>query len=66
MTWVLLTTSSHVTYTLHLIVSLLLQVQDNAGIGAFVVAWSVTEVIRYSFYVCSLLDSVPPLLQWCR
>ena len=34
--------------------------------AGFVLAWSITEVIRYSFYAFSLLDSLPYVLQWCR
>lgn len=42
------------------------QVQDNPGVTAFVLAWSITEVIRYSFYAFSLLDRLPYIVQWCR
>lgn len=42
------------------------QVHDNPGVAGFVLAWSITEVIRYSFYAFSLLDSLPYVLQWCR
>jgi very-long-chain (3R)-3-hydroxyacyl-CoA dehydratase len=31
-----------------------------------IAAWSVTEVIRYSFYAFTLLGSVPYFLTWCR
>ena len=30
------------------------------------VAWSITEVIRYSFYALGLIKSVPSLLTWMR
>ncbi|KAL9962138.1 hypothetical protein ACROYT_G031216 [Oculina patagonica] len=42
------------------------QVQDNPGVVAFILAWSITEVIRYSFYAFSLLDKLPYIIQWCR
>lgn len=29
-------------------------------------AWSITEVVRYSFYACSLLGYEPPLLLYLR
>lgn len=29
-------------------------------------AWSISEITRYAFYLCSLLDNVPYLLLWCR
>lgn len=32
----------------------------------FVLSWSVTEVMRYSFYSFSLLNRVPHFLLWCR
>ncbi|KAF7376092.1 FCP1-like proteiny domain-containing protein [Mycena sanguinolenta] len=31
-----------------------------------VLAWSITEVVRYSFYACSLLGSEPPVLLYLR
>lgn len=31
-----------------------------------VFAWTVTEVVRYSFYLCNLLGHVPYPLLWCR
>jgi len=33
---------------------------------ACVLAWSITEVVRYSFYACSLLGYEPPLLLYLR
>ncbi len=29
-------------------------------------AWSVTEVVRYSYYAFNILGFVPYLLTWCR
>ena len=31
-----------------------------------VLSWSLTEVIRYEFYACSLLGAEPQLLLWLR
>ncbi|XP_068705514.1 very-long-chain (3R)-3-hydroxyacyl-CoA dehydratase 2-like [Montipora foliosa] len=42
------------------------QIHDSPGVTAFVFAWSITEVIRYSFYAFSLINSLPYFLQWCR
>lgn len=42
------------------------QIQDSPGVTAFILAWSITEVIRYAFYAFSLLGSLPYFLQWCR
>ncbi|KAK9503983.1 hypothetical protein O3M35_010432 [Rhynocoris fuscipes] len=36
------------------------------GLPMLLFAWSVTEIIRYSFYALSLLNAVPYLLVWCR
>ncbi|XP_074656725.1 very-long-chain (3R)-3-hydroxyacyl-CoA dehydratase 2-like isoform X2 [Tubulanus polymorphus] len=42
------------------------QSQESVGVALFVFAWTVTEMIRYSFYVFGLIGRVPYLLQWCR
>ncbi|KAK2459623.1 hypothetical protein APHAL10511_008378 [Amanita phalloides] len=36
--------------------------QDHALYGTMILAWSITEVIRYTFYTFSLLGSEPPRL----
>ncbi|XP_060592103.1 very-long-chain (3R)-3-hydroxyacyl-CoA dehydratase 2-like [Ruditapes philippinarum] len=41
-------------------------VQNVTGVSMFVFAWSVTEIIRYAFYMFSLIGEVPYTLQWCR
>ena len=41
-------------------------VKDNVGVLVVCYAWGVTEVIRYAYYFCSLLKSVPYVLTWCR
>ncbi|XP_046864011.1 very-long-chain (3R)-3-hydroxyacyl-CoA dehydratase 1-like [Xenia sp. Carnegie-2017] len=42
------------------------QVQNNFSVLLYLLAWCITEVIRYSFYACSLLNCLPFFLQWCR
>ncbi|KAK6167868.1 hypothetical protein SNE40_021799 [Patella caerulea] len=42
------------------------QVQSSPSVVLFLLAWSLTEIIRYSFYFFSLIGSVPYLLVWCR
>ncbi|KAL8572571.1 hypothetical protein ACOMHN_017205 [Nucella lapillus] len=42
------------------------QVQTGQFIVFFLMAWTVTEMIRYSFYFFSLLGAVPYILKWCR
>ncbi|KAK3088042.1 hypothetical protein FSP39_013858 [Pinctada imbricata] len=41
-------------------------VQGHYSVGIFVLAWAVTEVIRYAFYFFSLIGGVPYAIQWCR
>ncbi|KTF72196.1 hypothetical protein cypCar_00031719 [Cyprinus carpio] len=42
------------------------QVQSEDSVLLFVVAWTVTEIIRYSFYTFSLLNHLPYLIKWAR
>lgn len=39
---------------------------DSVGVLVVVLAWGITEVIRYAYYFCSLLNHVPYFLVWCR
>ncbi|GFG36387.1 hypothetical protein Cfor_06104 [Coptotermes formosanus] len=38
----------------------------SPGLPLALIAWSITEVIRYLYYVLNLLGAVPYLLVWCR
>ncbi|KAK6766132.1 hypothetical protein RB195_025812 [Necator americanus] len=40
--------------------------RQSVGVPMFLVAWSLTEVIRYSFYALGLLSAVPFFLTWLR
>lgn len=42
------------------------QVQSEDSVLLFVTAWTVTEIIRYSFYTFSLLNHLPYLIKWAR
>ena len=42
------------------------QVQKAPGMAMLLIAWSITEIIRYSYYLCALIGSIPYVLQWCR
>ncbi|ELT88541.1 hypothetical protein CAPTEDRAFT_151760 [Capitella teleta] len=42
------------------------EVHQSVGVAMLLVAWSVTEIIRYSYYMCGLIDSIPYALMWCR
>ena len=41
-------------------------VSENVGLLLVCLAWGITEVIRYSYYFCALLNRIPYALQWCR
>ncbi|EMP24371.1 3-hydroxyacyl-CoA dehydratase 2 [Chelonia mydas] len=43
-----------------------LSVQNEDSVLLFVVAWTITEIIRYSFYTFSLLNHLPYLIKWAR
>ena len=40
--------------------------QSCRGLPLLLLAWEVTEVVRYSYYSLALLDSVPHMLTWMR
>ncbi|KDN35823.1 hypothetical protein RSAG8_11257, partial [Rhizoctonia solani AG-8 WAC10335] len=40
--------------------------RSNPFYATMVLAWSITEVIRYSFYACNLAGSEPRFLLWLR
>jgi hypothetical protein len=41
-------------------------VETNPAYTTMLLAWSVTEVVRYSYFVLSLTGQVPPFLIWLR
>uniref|UniRef100_A0AAZ3QPP0 Very-long-chain (3R)-3-hydroxyacyl-CoA dehydratase n=2 Tax=Oncorhynchus TaxID=8016 RepID=A0AAZ3QPP0_ONCTS len=42
------------------------EVQSEDSVLLFVSAWTITEIIRYSFYTFSLLNHLPYLIKWAR
>ncbi|KAI1694121.1 protein tyrosine phosphatase-like protein, PTPLA domain-containing protein [Ditylenchus destructor] len=40
--------------------------RSSVGVPMLLLAWSLTEVVRYSYYALSLLKTVPFLLTWMR
>uniref|UniRef100_A0A0K8TFH5 Very-long-chain (3R)-3-hydroxyacyl-CoA dehydratase n=1 Tax=Lygus hesperus TaxID=30085 RepID=A0A0K8TFH5_LYGHE len=40
--------------------------QVSIGLPLILTAWSITEIIRYSFYAFNLINAVPYFLVWCR
>eukprot|EP00070_Physeter_catodon_P044183 XP_028351077.1 very-long-chain (3R)-3-hydroxyacyl-CoA dehydratase 1 isoform X1 [Physeter catodon] len=43
-----------------------LDIQNEESVVLFLVAWTVTEITRYSFYTFSLLDHLPYFVKWAR
>ena len=43
-----------------------LQVQNELSIILFLMPWTISEVIRYAFYVFALLNRLPHVLVWLR
>lgn len=41
-------------------------VAKSAGYSSMLIAWSVTEVIRYSFFTLSLSNLLPDFMMWLR
>jgi len=40
--------------------------RSSMGVGIYVLAWSITEVVRYSFYAMGLFKQCPYIIQWAR
>ena len=40
--------------------------RDTLGFPVLLFAWTITEIIRYTFYTYSLLDIISTSLVWCR
>jgi len=40
--------------------------RSSFGVPMLLVAWSITEVVRYSFYALNLIKAVPHILIWMR
>jgi len=38
----------------------------STGLPLALLAWSITEIIRYGYYACNLLNYVPKILVWLR
>nr|XP_039266514.1 very-long-chain (3R)-3-hydroxyacyl-CoA dehydratase 2-like [Styela clava] len=51
---------------LWMIVEPVYQVQDSISVAMFMVAWTITEIIRYGFYTFHLLGSSPFPIVWLR
>lgn len=42
------------------------QARNSYGLPLALLAWSVTEIIRYGFYTLNLVNAVPSILVWLR
>ncbi|KAJ8255523.1 hypothetical protein COCON_G00193870 [Conger conger] len=42
------------------------EIQNEDSVLLFVVAWTITEIVRYSFYTFTLLNHLPYLIKWAR
>jgi len=42
------------------------EIQNTVAVPMFLLAWCITEVIRYSFYAAGLLGSTPEFITWAR
>ncbi|KAJ8350698.1 hypothetical protein SKAU_G00258280 [Synaphobranchus kaupii] len=42
------------------------EIQNEDSVLLFVVAWTMTEIVRYSFYTFTLLNHLPYLIKWAR
>lgn len=51
---------------LWLVLHPVVEVQGESNVAAMICAWSVAEMVRYSYYALSLVDCVPYFLTWCR
>ena len=40
--------------------------RDPIGLPLLLIAWTVTEVLRYLYYALGMVSFIPSLLQWCR
>jgi len=53
-------------YLVWLVTNLVDEAQHSIGVIIYVIAWSITEIVRYSFYALSLVGRPPYFLQWAR
>uniref|UniRef100_A0A452RY58 Very-long-chain (3R)-3-hydroxyacyl-CoA dehydratase n=1 Tax=Ursus americanus TaxID=9643 RepID=A0A452RY58_URSAM len=60
-----LTLSSRI-FMVWLITHSIKPIQNEESVVLFLVAWTVTEITRYSFYTFSLLDHLPYFIKWAR
>lgn len=42
------------------------EVRSHWSFSTMMIAWSIAELVRYSYYACNLLGQVPRILTWAR
>ena len=53
-------------FVLWLVTDLVPSTQKAPGVVLYLVCWTITEIVRYSYYVLNLIGSVPYIIMWCR
>ena len=53
-------------FILWLVTDLIPSTQKAPGVILYLVCWTVTEIIRYSYYALNIIGRAPYILTWCR
>eukprot|EP00112_Aurelia_sp_Birch-Aquarium-sp1_P015875 Seg3552.2 transcript_id=Seg3552.2/GoldUCD/mRNA.D3Y31 product=Very-long-chain protein_id=Seg3552.2/GoldUCD/D3Y31 len=53
-------------FVLWMITDLVPVTQKSPGVVLYLICWTVTEIIRYAYYVLNIIGNVPYPLLWCR
>ena len=53
-------------FVLWMVTDLFPSTQKAPGVILYLICWTITEIVRYSYYVLNILGSVPYFLMWCR
>lgn len=53
-------------FVLWMVTDLVPSTQKAPGVMLYLFCWTITEIIRYSYYFLNILESVPYFLMWCR
>jgi very-long-chain (3R)-3-hydroxyacyl-CoA dehydratase len=48
------------------VLNLIPETRDSIGLLLILIAWTVTEIVRYTYYMTSLVRGIPYILQWAR
>ena len=53
-------------FVLWMITDLVPATQKSPGVVLYLICWTVTEIVRYAYYVLNIIGNVPYPLLWCR